>query len=301
PTLTGSATETFVYEIVDADGSPDTGNLVIAIGDVVGSRAPLAESRDVWLADALAEMPSGFVGSGYPLQLALPSDPDGDPLTIAITATPADGTVFYDATGAGAWSALPQGAQSTALTQAQFESLRYAPDDDGAAETPSLTYAVTDSINTTTATVTIHTLVGSGLTVAGTAQPNAIYGGTGNDVLSGGADYDLLQGNAGNDMLNGGADSDILSGDAGADTLDGGAGADSINGGADNDRVLVSAGNDILNGGAGADLLDFSASAGGITFTFATGSDIIADLTGFGFGTIVYSAFEGVIGSGSDD
>src|SRR4030095_10062758 len=64
PTLTGSATETFVYEIVDADGSPDTGNLVIAIGDVVGSRPPLAESRDAWVADALAEMPSGFVGSG---------------------------------------------------------------------------------------------------------------------------------------------------------------------------------------------------------------------------------------------
>jgi VCBS repeat-containing protein len=301
PTLTGSATESFVYEIVDADGSPDTGNLVINIGDVVGSRAPLAESRDVWMADALAEMPAGFAGTGYPLQLALPSDPDGDLLAIAITGTPAEGTVLYDASGAGAWTALPQGAQSTALTQAQFESLRYAPDDDGAPETLNLTYAVTDSVNTTTATVTIHTLVGSGVMVAGTAQPNAIYGGTGNDVLSGGADYDALQGNAGNDQLAGGADSDVLSGDAGADTLDGGAGADSVNGGADNDRVLIGAGNDILNGGAGTDLLDFSASAGGMNFTFATGSDIIADLTGFGFGTIVYSAFEGVIGSGSAD
>jgi VCBS repeat-containing protein len=301
PTLTGTATETFSYEIIDADGSPDSGSLVINIGDVVGSRPPLAESRDVWMADALVEVPAGFAGSGYPLQLALPSDPDGDVLTIAITGTPAEGTVFYDASGAGAWTALPQGAQSTVLTQAQFDSLRYASDDDGAAETLSLTYAVTDSVNTTTGSVTIHTLIDAGVTVAGTAQPNAIYGGTGNDLLGGGADNDAIAGNAGNDQLAGAAGNDVLTGDAGADTLDGGTGEDSVNGGTENDRVVVSGGNDILNGGAGTDMLDLSAAGTGLTFAFATGSDIIANLTGFGLGTIVYSSFEGVIGSGFDD
>jgi Ca2+-binding RTX toxin-like protein len=53
-----------------------------------------------------------------------------------------------------------------------------------------------------------------------------LFGGAGNDTLSGDAKGNSLSGYSGNDTLAGGDGADVLSGDAGLDTLDGGNGLD---------------------------------------------------------------------------
>lgn len=53
-----------------------------------------------------------------------------------------------------------------------------------------------------------------------------LYGGDGNDTISGREGRDLLQGDDGNDKLLGGADDDALVGGEGNDILSGGAGND---------------------------------------------------------------------------
>jgi cyclophilin family peptidyl-prolyl cis-trans isomerase/Ca2+-binding RTX toxin-like protein len=65
------------------------------------------------------------------------------------------------------------------------------------------------------------------ITVAkGMRFPADLFGGLGNDTLTGGDGNNILVGGAGNDVLNGGAGRNILIGGAGADTLNGGAGDD---------------------------------------------------------------------------
>src|SRR5437879_2615758 len=53
-----------------------------------------------------------------------------------------------------------------------------------------------------------------------------LFGGAGNDTLTGGSGADLLFGGAGNDILNGKGGNDLLFGGAGNDTLIGGSGDD---------------------------------------------------------------------------
>ncbi|RVK93360.1 calcium-binding protein, partial [Sinorhizobium meliloti] len=55
-----------------------------------------------------------------------------------------------------------------------------------------------------------------------------VYGGSGNDILTGDDQNNVLRGAAGNDILNGGAGDDSLSGGAGNDTADGGDGVDTF-------------------------------------------------------------------------
>src|SRR5258705_2628520 len=65
-----------------------------------------------------------------------------------------------------------------------------------------------------------------------------LFGGTGNDVLTGGSGADLLFGGAGNDTLLGKGGNDLLFGGAGNDVLTGGAGDDQVFGQAGNDRMI---------------------------------------------------------------
>jgi Ca2+-binding RTX toxin-like protein len=91
-----------------------------------------------------------------------------------------------------------------------------------------------------------------------------LYGGNGDDTITGNTGIDTLYGDAGNDTLTGGAttdyiyggaDNDTLNGDAGADRLYGGDGGDTINGGTENDYIYGELGDDTLNGGLGIDYL----------------------------------------------
>jgi Ca2+-binding RTX toxin-like protein len=299
PTVTADSTETFTYTITSSTGGTDSANLIFNVDNV--SRPPFAESRTVWMSDDPATAPTA---QGFALGITQPSDADGESLTITITSTPGQGTVFYDATGAGGWTALPQGAQATVLTAAQFATLTYLPDGDGVAETLPITYAVSDGVNTTTATVTLNTLVGStGIVVVGSSQPDTIYGTTAGDTLAGGASYDDITGGDGNDSIDGGSGSDAIDGGAGNDTIAAGADSDSIVGGSGNDVIVLSLGTDIIDGGTGIDVLDFSEATSAVTYTVvqSTTTDTTQNLSGIGLGVVTYRGIEGVVGSDFND
>ncbi len=73
-----------------------------------------------------------------------------------------------------------------------------------------------------------------------------LYGGRGNDVLTGLGGDDFLYGQQGNDQLSGGDLIDHLFGGIGNDTHDGGAGADVMAGGKHNDTYIVDAAGDTV-------------------------------------------------------
>ena len=86
-----------------------------------------------------------------------------------------------------------------------------------------------------------------GQLIPGTAQADALSGGTGNDTIVGLNGADTLAGNDGNDEIIGSRGNDSLFGQDGDDTLAGRQG---------NDRLFGGDGNDVLNGGQGRDRLN---------------------------------------------
>lgn len=101
------------------------------------------------------------------------------------------------------------------------------------------------------------TLIGNGGAdlLQGAEGDDSVAGGVGNDQLLGGAGHDVVVGDDGHDTVNGGAGNDQLFGTAGDDTLAGDEGDDSQNGGADNDQLRGGAGDDLLLGGEGGDTI----------------------------------------------
>src|SRR6185295_19102142 len=130
PEVTSNQTEVFNYVLRSSTGCTDGASLTINVKNV--TRAPIVDTRVLWVPDSLALIPTA---QGYPILANPPIDPDGDPITITMTGTPAEGTLYYDSTGSGTWVALAQGPISTVLTSAQFITLRYLPDGDGVQET----------------------------------------------------------------------------------------------------------------------------------------------------------------------
>src|SRR3954468_8930305 len=119
-----------------------------------------------------------------------------------------------------------------------------------------------------------------GLDEANGALPKALlFGGAGNDVLTGGSGRDQLFGNADNDTLLGKGGDDLLFGGSGNDTLTGGDGDDQMFGESGDDRMIWNPGEDSdlfeggdgidtaeVNGGNGAEI--FSATANGTRVRF---------------------------------
>lgn len=109
---------------------------------------------------------------------------------------------------------------------------------------------------------------GTGGTISG-----AVFGGTGDDTLTGGNKVDVLYGDGatagksdGNDLLNGGKGADHLFGENGRDLLIGGAGGDELSGGAGADHFIylklsdsTSAHFDTITDLTADDLIDLSA------------------------------------------
>ena len=135
-----------------------------------------------------------------------------------------------------------------------------------------------DGGNATVANTTEIDLFGQGgddtiaLDEANGALPSAhLFGGDGNDVLTGGSSADLLFGQSGNDTLLGKAGKDQLFGGDGNDTLIGGAGDDQVFGQAGNDRMIWNPGDgsDLLEGGDGNDTAEVNGGSGAETFTVA--------------------------------
>lgn len=87
---------------------------------------------------------------------------------------------------------------------------------------------------------------------------NRLDGGGGNDVIDAGAGNDSLDGGAGDDTLNGQAGNDVVVAGAGNDNVRGGNGSDFLTGDAGDDSVFGQNDNDTISGGRGNDLLDAS-------------------------------------------
>jgi len=108
------------------------------------------------------------------------------------------------------------------------------------------------------------------LNEANGALPGAqLFGGAGNDILTGGSAADLLFGQVGNDTLLGKGGNDFLFGGAYNDTLTGGDGDDQVFGESGNDRMIWNPGDDtdLNEGGMGVDTVEVNGGNGAETFT----------------------------------
>jgi Ca2+-binding RTX toxin-like protein len=102
------------------------------------------------------------------------------------------------------------------------------------------------------------------------AMPAAhIFGGDGNDRITGGSGNDLLFGQAGNDTINGLGGNDLLFGGDGNDVMDGGTGDDQLFGQAGNDLMIWNpgGGTDLFEGGDGNDTAQVNGGNGAEIFT----------------------------------
>jgi Ca2+-binding RTX toxin-like protein len=102
------------------------------------------------------------------------------------------------------------------------------------------------------------------------ALPQAnLFGGAGNDVLTGGSGADRLFGQSGNDILLGKGGNDSLFGGDGNDVLTGGSGDDQVFGEAGNDRMIWNPGDgtDLNEGGAGNDTVEVNGGNAAEQFT----------------------------------
>jgi Ca2+-binding RTX toxin-like protein len=108
------------------------------------------------------------------------------------------------------------------------------------------------------------------LNEANGAVPRAnLFGGTGNDTLTGGSGADQLFGQAGNDTLLGRGGVDFLFGGEDNDTLTGGDADDQVFGEAGDDRMVWNPGDDtdLNEGGAGNDTVEVNGGNGAEVFT----------------------------------
>jgi Ca2+-binding RTX toxin-like protein len=86
------------------------------------------------------------------------------------------------------------------------------------------------------------------------ADVEKVFGGAGDDTITGSAADNQLNGFNGNDTIDGGDGLDFLSGDIGDDTITGGDGADTMSGGSGADRFhALDGGTDFVSGGTDAD------------------------------------------------
>jgi Ca2+-binding RTX toxin-like protein len=136
-----------------------------------------------------------------------------------------------------------------------------------------------------------------------------VYGGDGNDRLTGGLGVDGLNGEGGKDTIVGGDGGDTIDAGQGDDTLTGGQGNDTMFPGNGNDTVSggpgpdalemasIPDGADTVSGGTGQDTADYSTRASSVTVTL----DDVADDVAPGEGDNIASDIEGVYtGSGTD-
>ena len=110
------------------------------------------------------------------------------------------------------------------------------------------------------------------LNEANGALPRAnLFGGAGNDTITGGSGADLLFGQADNDALLGKGGNDLLFGGAGNDTLTGGDGDDQVFGEAGDDRLIWNPGDDsdLFEGGDGLDTAEVNGGNGTEHFTLS--------------------------------
>ncbi len=128
---------------------------------------------------------------------------------------------------------------------------------------------------------------------------DTLFGGAGNDFITGNDDDDTLYGGTGNDVLDGGIDDDTIYGDEGEDTIIGGQGTDELFGGLGSDTFLGGDGGDVVVGGedpddTDVDVLDLTGS--GVDFiTYVDGDPEAGEVTFLDGSTMTFSEIENVI------
>lgn len=108
---------------------------------------------------------------------------------------------------------------------------------------------------------------------------NELFGGLGDDLITGLGGDDILGGGDGDDELYGGKGDDELYGGDSTDTLEGGNGSDALEGGRDDDTIITGAG-DVANGGHGDDVFTIDANLNDSAGTGPATLDIIGGETG---------------------
>lgn len=161
---------------------------------------------------------------------------------------------------------------------------------------------------TTTTTVSAFGLAGADSIrideLNGPMPRAALFGQSGNDVLTGGAGPDQLFGEAGRDLLFGRGNSDQLFGGDDDDELQGEAGNDELLGEAGNDKLVARSqdGSDRMDGGPGLDVAQAEGSAQSDTVTVAPTS-VAGQVRVAGAGFVVDAVAETtqVLGGVGDD
>ncbi|MFM7000398.1 MAG: calcium-binding protein, partial [Limnohabitans sp.] len=149
-----------------------------------------------------------------------------------------------------------------------------------------------------------HETTANAVFVTGTANGENLVGASGNDtivsMIFGGAGNDTITGGSGINYLIGGDGNDLLTGTGSYNQLFGGAGNDTLVGSDKGDLLSGGAGDDEINGGAGNDLMDLSGATSAVTMTLSQ-SSTPTSLTVAGLGTDTYANIEGVMGSSFND
>lgn len=108
-----------------------------------------------------------------------------------------------------------------------------------------------------------------------------IFGGDGEDEITGGKRAEYISGGNDGDDIDGGAGNDQLYGDGGSDRLSGGSGDDSIYGGAAIDFIDGGTGRDYMAGGADGDLYLIDNAADRVMEAVGEGEDLVYTMVSF--------------------
>jgi len=197
--------------------------------------------------------------------------------------------------GAGNDSLLGENGNDTLLGQDGNDTIR------GGAGADSLVGGSgIDTLTYNTAVGAVNVNIGTNVAAGGDANGDIIstfenvFGGGGNDTLTGSGGANEIRGGAGNDSLLGENGNDTLLGQDGNDIVRGGAGADSLVGGGGLDTLIGDTGNDTLTGNSGADMFLFTLVWEDDTITdFELGIDTVRIQGGFDASDITFSAVGG--------
>lgn len=183
----------------------------------------------------------------------------GTERTVAVDASAAVGTVYWDGTSAVA-----------AVTQELYGSLTAASTLIGGAGNDSITFGNAETGNATDA--------GEG--------DNSVIGGTGADVINAGAGDDTISSGEGDDIIAAGNGDNTITAGNGNVSVTSGSGADSITVGDGNNTVLSAAGEDTITAGNGTD-----------TITAGQDADSVALGADSGSNRVIQGAADGVVAS----
>lgn len=255
-------TDSFTY--FANDGS-DTGFATVTLVVNAVNEAPTG------VADAYAVTQNGTltIDAAHGV-LANDSDPDGDPISATLLASPQHG--LFSLNTDGSFNYVPD------TGYVGSDSFTYLLRD-GTVSTPvTVTLSVNapprpvvtlndnanvSSFATSAVGLTIHALGGND-DITGTGFDDGIFGGDGNDNLAAGNGADTVEGGRGNDRIFGHGGADTLGGGEGDDLLHGGDGDDVMAGGVGNDTFYVDTVNDqvVELAGEGSDTVRSTVSYG---------------------------------------